>query len=148
MNAKERTQTLTALPSEELVEWKGKIESLGISEAIHSPALGLVMMRASESVTGQAFNVGEILISDSTVMLDGTLGYGVTMGNDADKAYTLALIDAIYHSDDAKWDSLKIQLQDWLHVQQGIQLEARKQSFQQIQRTLVDFEVMDTEQEE
>ncbi|WP_052020162.1 phosphonate C-P lyase system protein PhnG [Paenibacillus pini] len=143
VDVKACTQILSGIPMELLTSWKKSIECIGEIEVIHTPNMGLVMMRAEESVARDLFNVGEILISDATVSVDGVMGYGITMGNSPDKAYALALIDAVFHADEAKWGSVKRNLADWLTEQGQEQKIAAQKRFSLTRRTLVDFEVMD-----
>ncbi len=143
MNIRERTEIAAEVPKEIWGLWKQWIETLGRVEVIHPASMGLVMMRAEESVAKEVFHVGEILTTDATVTVDGVLGYGIVMGNDPDKAYTLALIDALYHSSDPKWANTKEQMDVELIHQAEKQRQKRQQEYQFIQRTMVDFEVMD-----
>lgn len=54
----------------------------------------LVMMGVRESVQMVPFYLGEVLISQCAVAVDGTIGYGFIMGEDLEKAYCLAVIEA------------------------------------------------------
>jgi len=145
LNMRERTEIAAEVPEELLGLWKQRIETLGMVDVIHPASMGLVMMKAEESVAKEVFHVGEILTTDATVTVDGVLGYGIVMGNHPDKAYTLALLDAIYHSTDLKWTDTKEQIDGELMHQGEKQRQQRRQEYQFIQRTMVDFEVMDAE---
>lgn len=125
--------------------WKEKIEALGSIETIKRPNMGLVMMRAEESVENAVFNVGEVLVSEATVSVDGMLGYGISMGNEQEKAEVLAMIDAVYHSEDKKWLPIINSFNLWLKEQQEIQYQKKLSEFQITKRSFVDFNVMDDE---
>jgi len=60
---------------------------------IKPPQLGLIMMRARETVENQPFNLGEVLVTECTVALGETTGWGCCLGNDPDRAYHLAVVD-------------------------------------------------------
>lgn len=56
---------------------------------------GLVMMRARDSVENEVFNLGEILVSEAEVEINGVLGYSQVLGDDTEKALAGAILDAV-----------------------------------------------------
>lgn len=145
---KDRSEVLAEAAADGLRPWVSRIEGMGSIENVHPKALGLVMMSAEESVRRTVFHVGEILISDATVTLDGTIGYGITMGGDQEKAWMLAVIDAFFRSADPKWTALRGEMETWLESEREAQRAGRRALFELVARTKVDFELMDTERED
>lgn len=143
MNTAERTEIAAAVPIEVYEQWKRRIESLGIVSVVQPTSMGLVMMKAEESVAKEKFYVGELLTTDATVAVDGVVGYGIVMGHQPDKAYTLALLDAVYNSTDDKWVELRRLIDHELKEQRQELIKQKRLRFQLIGRTKVDFEAMD-----
>ncbi|OPA76146.1 hypothetical protein BVG16_18205 [Paenibacillus selenitireducens] len=133
----EYTVVLSELKMEDLMPWGNHIVQLGRVEEVNEPALGLVMMRAQESVQRHVFNVGELLISESTLAVDGVVGFGMVMGNALDKARIIAMIDAVHHNVELKWNDFREQFRIWM-VQKEKELQERRQAeFEWIARTKV-----------
>ncbi len=61
------------------------------------PQTGLVMMKTRDSVSKQPFYMGEVLVTECVVEVDGTVGVGVLMGENPEKAYQIAMIDAAFN---------------------------------------------------
>jgi alpha-D-ribose 1-methylphosphonate 5-triphosphate synthase subunit PhnG len=60
---------------------------------------GLVMVRGRIGGDGAPFNIGEATVSRAAVRLaSGEVGFGYTLGRDADKARMIALCDALVQS--------------------------------------------------
>ena len=60
---------------------------------------GLVMVRGRIGGDGAPFNLGEATVSRAAVRLaSGEVGFGYTLGRDADKARMIALCDALVQS--------------------------------------------------
>ena len=60
---------------------------------------GLVMVRGRIGGDGAPFNIGEATVSRAAVRLaSGEVGFGYTLGRDADKARMIALCDALLQS--------------------------------------------------
>ena len=66
-------------------------------EVVRGPETGLVMIRGRVGNTGDAFNVGEALVTRCVVSLKGgCLGYAWMLGEDARRAELAALYDALW----------------------------------------------------
>ncbi|MCR8641167.1 phosphonate C-P lyase system protein PhnG [Paenibacillus sp. N1-5-1-14] len=145
MNAEMRSNILAHVPVQELAVWRTSIEKIGEIEVIHEPAMGLVMMKAQESAENVQFYVGEVLITDCTVSVDGDLGYAARMGNEPEAVYVLAVVDAISCKQDAKWTGWLTEFDSWLLEKEAEQRQDRLFAHKLTKRTLVDFDVMDTD---
>src|ERR1700730_8858646 len=70
-------------------------------EPLREAENGLVMVRGRIGGDGAPFNIGEATVSRAAVRLaSGEVGFGYTLGRDADKARMIALCDALVQSDD------------------------------------------------
>lgn len=148
MNTKQRTEIFADLSVQDLLSWVTDIEKTSEVKVLKKPKMALSMMRARESVKQQLFNVGEVLISECTVSVDGYLGYGVALNQSYDKAEAMAIMDAIIHSNDDKWTELVNNMNTWLQVQSDLQAKAKRQEFSLIQSSLIQFEMMNESEEE
>lgn len=61
---------------------------------IKGPQKTLTMIRMREPVKSSLFHLGEVIVTEAVVELDGTRGTAVTMGDDFEKALDMAVIDA------------------------------------------------------
>ena len=55
---------------------------------------GLVMVPATDSVDGTIFHLGEVLIAEAYVTVEGHRGYAACMGRDLEQSLALAILDA------------------------------------------------------
>jgi alpha-D-ribose 1-methylphosphonate 5-triphosphate synthase subunit PhnG len=61
------------------------------------PRTGLLMMTATDSFNSD-FHLGEVLVTEATVLLEDTDGYGLVMGEAPRKALARAATDALLRS--------------------------------------------------
>ena len=61
---------------------------------IKEPGKTLAMIQMRDPVKQGRFYIGEVIVSEAAVELDGTKGTAVTMGDDTEKALHMAVIDA------------------------------------------------------
>lgn len=105
---------------------------------IKKPEKSLTMIKMREPVKQSLFYLGETIVTETTVSLDGTVGTAVTMGDDFDKTLHMAIIDAAENKGVFQKEAL---LLEW-ETQQMRQLEQENAMFQ---KTKVDFHSMDSE---
>jgi alpha-D-ribose 1-methylphosphonate 5-triphosphate synthase subunit PhnG len=75
--------------------------ALPTHENLREPENGLVMVRGRIGGDGAPFNLGEATISRAAVRLaTGEVGFGYTLGRDQQKAWMIALCDALIQSAD------------------------------------------------
>lgn len=105
---------------------------------VKEPRVGLVMMRARESVEGRVFNLGEVMVSECMVALGDVAGWGCCLGEDLSRAHRLAVIDL----------ALRVPLRSAPLILAALQEEEarikheEKCLFAAVARSRVDFEVM------
>lgn len=61
---------------------------------IKEPGKTLAMIKMREPVKQSQFYMGEVIVSEAVVELDGAKGMAVTMGDDTEKTLHMAIIDA------------------------------------------------------
>ncbi|MDE5414754.1 phosphonate C-P lyase system protein PhnG [Alkalihalobacterium chitinilyticum] len=62
------------------------------------PSTGLVMVKTRDSVSMQPFFMGEILVTECTVSINGKFGMGVIQGEQPKRSYQIAVIDATFNA--------------------------------------------------
>ena len=61
---------------------------------VREPSKTLAMVKLRETAESSLFYLGEVIVWEASVTLDGERGMAVTMGNIAEKALHMAIIDA------------------------------------------------------
>lgn len=61
---------------------------------LRGPQVGTVMLRATESVDGLVFNVGEVLVTEAFVAIGAHQGYAMVQGMERELALAGAICDA------------------------------------------------------
>jgi len=108
-------------------------------KTVDPPEEGTVMVKMKDAAQNTPFYLGEVLITETRVLVEGALGLGIIKGHHPKKAYRLALIDGAFRKNlDRKdlWIS-------WLEEEERV-VEAQKELFQaRMSRTKVDFSTME-----
>jgi alpha-D-ribose 1-methylphosphonate 5-triphosphate synthase subunit PhnG len=108
---------------------------------IEEPEKALVMAKCRENGKNGLFYLGEILVTDCRVSLQGKTGIGIVKGQDKTAAYDLAVIDAAYNAHIPECSGF-----DELLIQSGRALELERQKERnRILSTKVDFSTMNLE---
>ena len=63
-------------------------------ETVKAPETCLAMAQAVDSVGETPFFLGEVLMCEAAVRVDGTPGYGFALDDEPELAWSLAVIDA------------------------------------------------------
>ncbi len=84
---------------EELKEVAKDIEDKYDIKATKEPEMGLTMVKVRDGVYREDFFLGEVLITECTVHLEGTLGLGIVQGDKPERAYNMAVVDAAFNAD-------------------------------------------------
>ena len=105
---------------------------------VKEPSLGLTMIRAEDSVESQEFYLGEALTTDCEVSFNDITGYGICLGDEPVRAYCIASVDSLLQA------GLDIpELKNFLAEQEEKVYLKEKIEFNQVQRTRVDFKMME-----
>lgn len=101
------------------------------------PMLCTTMIRAEDSVEGQPFYLGEALVTETVLVLDGQTGYGICLGDEPVRSYCMAFIDAALLLGGSP------RIEAFLTAQSALLEDALQLEYNQIQRTKVDFKLME-----
>ena len=99
LSVRQERMRLLALASAERLETGLDCVIPPAYDMVRGPETGLVMIRGRVGNTGDAFNVGEALVTRCVVALGGCLGYAWVLGEDARHAELAALFDALWQTD-------------------------------------------------
>lgn len=137
MNREERLSYLSLVswqkiyPIEEKVSKKYKVE-------IIKKNLGLIMTKAVDSVEEEVFYLGEVLVSEAMVEVEGNVGYACFLGKDIDKTVKGATIDSICCFD----ESFREEMDAVIEEEKSRWEKEREKEMGKILSTKVDFEEM------
>lgn len=81
-----------------LSQLAAEVEKTDLIKMEQSPRTSLVMMKTRDSVSKQPFYMGEVLVTECVVEIEGNFGMGVLMGDEPIRAYQMALIDAAFNA--------------------------------------------------
>ena len=103
---------------------------------VKEPGKTLAMIKMREPVKQSLFYIGEVIVCEASVEIDGTQGAAVLMGDDTEKTLNIAIIDAAINkgvfSDMDKLAELEKQQNDLVARENAMHL-----------KTMVNFESMD-----
>ncbi|MFL8800931.1 MULTISPECIES: phosphonate C-P lyase system protein PhnG [unclassified Clostridioides] len=137
------TKILINMDLGELEKIYSMIKDISSISIIKDPNLATVMVRANESVNNTTFNLGEILVTECSVKVDESLGYGIVAENDNKKVVYLATIDAVLHSNNTKFDELKNYINKSVYEENLRYEQEIIDEFSLINKTKVQFNTMD-----
>lgn len=100
------------------------------------PETALLMVRVGETVDGEAFNLGEVMVTCCEVELDGEPGWGMVLGDEPERALCAAVLDAASRS------GLPDGVEGELRLQLAFVREARRERWAKVRPTRVEFEEM------
>lgn len=105
---------------------------------IKAPAKTLVMIKMREPVRESLYYIGEVMVSEAVVELDGTKGMAVIMGDNFNKALDMAIIDAACNGGVFQGERYLLDLEK---IQRGLEMKENAMHL----RTMVNFNSMDSE---
>lgn len=108
-------------------------------EIVKQPAICMVMIKAEDSVDAQPFYLGEALATDCELLVNGVHGIGICLGDEPQRSYCIAFIDAYTQIPGADTAQVNTFL-----TEQANAIDMRdKQESELIMRTRVDFKLME-----
>jgi alpha-D-ribose 1-methylphosphonate 5-triphosphate synthase subunit PhnG len=99
----QRQAAMAVLAHSDTADIVGHLAAIALPahENLRQPENGLVMVRGRIGGDGAPFNLGEATISRAAIRLaTGEIGFGYTLGRDAQKAQMIALCDALVQSNE------------------------------------------------
>lgn len=139
MKKRELFKIMAKSSRDRLINLASKIEENEEVEVIKSPEKTLVMVKMKDPVSENPYYLGEVLACEAIVKINGEKGMAVTMGDDFQKVYSMALIDgALNNKLDEKYEILK----ELLALESKI-IEEERAEYSRIMKSKVDFSVME-----
>ncbi len=111
-------------------------------EDLQEPQEGLVMIKMREQARNSLFYLGEVLVTEAKVRVNGIAGLGLVQGSDSDLARNLAIIDAVWDCslpEQSSWEKLLQQ------AEQRVVAREREENGR-VQETRVNFLSMQEEE--
>lgn len=142
MTRKSRTEILALSDTAVLENMVSKIEEKFKAETLEEPNSGLIMVKMRESAQKYLFYLGEVLVTECKVLINGFIGLGIIRGAHPQKAYCMAVIDAAYNINDISLISKLDEMLSDAEVQINRERALKKAG---ILKTKVDFETVDEE---
>ena len=106
---------------------------------VKEPAVCLTMVRTEDSLEKQEFYLGEALTTECEVAVDGVPGYGLCLGEEPVRSYSIAVMDALLHKGDVPL------VETFLDRHRAVIAEREEHEFNLTLRTQVDFKLMEEE---
>ena len=94
MDKKRLTKILTKADRDTVAALSADVQTAHTPIIIKEPGKTLAMIKMRDPVKQGLFYIGEVIVSEAAVELDGVKGAAVTMGDDTEKALHMAIIDA------------------------------------------------------
>lgn len=98
MKLPQRTKILVEGDHKLLPGFAGQIRKNYVVHTERGAKKSLAMTKARDSVSFQPFYIGEVLMTECTVSIHDIFGFGAIMGEDYDRAYELAIVDAAFRA--------------------------------------------------
>lgn len=105
---------------------------------VKKPEKALTMIKMREPVKESLFYLGEVIVTETTVAIDGINGTAVTMGDDFEKTLAMAVIDAAYNGNFFEKEELLLAME-----KEQICREEKENAM--FMKTMVNFNSMDSE---
>lgn len=138
MEKKRLSKILARANKEQVRKIAEELKSKYSPVVVKAPEKSLVMVRMREPVQESLFYLGEVIVCEAIVDIDGTKGMAVLMGDDFDKVLDMAVIDAVCNKGEfQQWDVL-----NKLEEEQKLREEKENAMFM---KTMVNFNTMDSE---
>lgn len=124
---------------EQLAALAGQLEQAHDVRLVKEPAVCLTMIRTEDSLEKQEFYLGEALTTECEVAVDGAPGYGVCLGEEPQRSYAIAVVDALVQN------GRREEVAAFLDDNRARIAEREQREFNLTLRTQVDFKLMEEE---
>ena len=94
MEKKRLTKIMAKADRENIASLAAEIQKTYSPVIVKEPGKTLTMIKMREPVKQSLFYIGEVIVCEATVEIDGVQGAAVLMGDDAEKTLDMAIIDA------------------------------------------------------
>lgn len=139
MDRQARFEALTLIPERAAVGLAEQVldGALGDVAVISPPTVGMVMARAADGARGEVFNLGEVLVTEARVSVDGHEGWGMVIGRAPDHALSVAVVDAALEAGHPRRVAIERELQSLA----ADAAQSADQEWQRVAPTRVQFDV-------
>lgn len=138
MDKKRLFRIMAKASDEEIRELANDIIADHTVMVIKEPAKTLAMIKMREPVKESLFYIGEVIVCEAVVMVDGTRGMAVTMGDHFEKVYHMAVIDAACNQGIFAGEKRLLELEEQ-------QITRKEKENAMHLKTMVNFQSMDSE---
>lgn len=138
MEKRRISKILARASNDQVKKLADKIKEVYTPVIVKGPEKSLTMIRMREPVRESLFYLGEVIVSEAIVDLEGSKGVAVLMGDDFDKVLDMAVIDAACN----KGVFCQYELLEQFEKEQNLRLEKENAMFME---TMVSFNSMDSE---
>lgn len=129
---------LCECPLEPLKSLVEQIEAEREIKVTKDPAVCLTMVRAEDSLEKQEFYLGEALTTECEVTVDGMTGFGLCLGEEPERGYCIAILDAMLQGGIADE-----RIESFLEVQEEAVSRREREEFARTMSSRVDFKLME-----
>ncbi|WP_092168538.1 phosphonate C-P lyase system protein PhnG [Cyclobacterium xiamenense] len=135
----ERDYILCECPLKHLVDFVAKLEDQYEITVSKAPEICLTMVKAEDSVEGQAFFLGEALTTTCEVVIGKESGLGIVLEDQPERAYCIAVLDTLSKLKDRNWPEIDA----FLNAEKAQIMKAETEAHTKIMQSAVDFKLMD-----
>ena len=140
--------TLSGVPAQTLKmftdELLGDLEVLNVRIEVLENRTGLVMLPARDNAHGTRFFLGEVLVSEARVCVDGVEGYGACLGRDLEQSLAVGILDTFLQVLDDEASPAERAIEERIHgfiaAQSEAQLERDAALMRRVESTRVEME--------
>lgn len=139
MRRRRRTEILVQANPNLAASLANEIKQTYTYKEIVAPRHGLTMVKMRESAQKSLFYIGEVLVTEAKVEIQGEIGIGIIQGMHDEVAMQLAIIDAAYNAQLPETLS-------WTDTLEAAEAEINRKRIRQqaeLMETKVNFETMD-----
>jgi alpha-D-ribose 1-methylphosphonate 5-triphosphate synthase subunit PhnG len=139
LNRRKRTEILIKGDPKIAKELASKIEKSYKVNVIQEAENCLVMVKMRETAQNSLFYLGEVLVTETKVQINGKIGIGIVRDNKPELSYWLAIVDAAYNAGLAEcleWEEI-LEEENRKITDKILELQAK------ILMTKVNFDTMD-----
>lgn len=138
MNQDKRFELMARANKIQICEMANKILKDTNVDVVKKPIGGMIMMRFVDTAKNQAFNLGEVLITEAEVRIGDNRGYAMMMGMELEATLAGAILDAAVESGHL----LSSRIIDLLRTEEERFKNELQEMRLKVNTTKVDFEAM------
>ena len=138
MDKKRLTRILAKADRQEVAAMAADILKTYRPVILKEPGKTLAMIKMREPVKQSLFYIGEVIVSEAVVEIDGARGVAVVMGDDSEKTLYMAIIDAAVNK------GVFTGMETLLALEKGQNDMVMRENAMHL-KTMVSFESMDQE---